>query len=119
MSIQILLDQARVAPGGSIAGRVVLTPLSEEAKRKVEMSVLWETAGKGDTDMGVILHAVLADDDPERANAEHPFEQRLPLLPLSYAGKLLKLRWLVRVRRFRPFADDLVVDQEFHVGWDP
>ena len=97
----------------------MLTPLSEEARRKVELSVLWETAGKGDTDMGVrLLHSVLSDDDPARGNSEHPFEARLPLLPVSYTGTLIKLRWLVRVRRLRPFAEDFVVEEEVFVGWE-
>lgn len=119
MSIEIVLDRERVEPGGKISGRVLLTPSDEEAGRKVEMSVLWETAGKGDTDLGVIFHTVLTDGDPASASGEHPFEQQLPMLPVSYAGTLIKVRWLVRVRRLRPLADDLVVERELSVGWYP
>lgn len=118
MSITISLDAWRCRPGSLLSGRVALTPLAEDAERKVELSVLWETEGKGDTDRGVLLHRVLSDGDPVAGSAEHAFEVKLPLLPVSYAGTLIKVRWLVRVRRVFTLADDLLEEAEFHVGPD-
>jgi hypothetical protein len=73
--------------------------------------VLWETSGKGTTDLGVVHHVTL----PEAA--EHGFDVQLPLLPLTYVGTLIKVRWFVRVRTLVMLGDDLVTDAELEVGW--
>ena len=119
MSITIELDAKRLRPGGTVSGRVLLDPLPDDERRKVELSVLWETSGKGDTDIGVALFRVLADGDPVAARAEHRFEARLPALPLSYAGTLIKIDWLVRVRRLDPMGSDFVWDENFVVATEP
>lgn len=116
MEIELEGDAAEREPGSLLRGRVVLTPLPGHEQRKVELSVLWQTEGKGDTDLGVVLHRVLAEDG-QGATGSHDFEVRLPLLPVSYSGTLLKVRWLVRVRRFAPMADDQLEEKDLLVRW--
>lgn len=111
MSIQIQLERSEHEPGGVVRGKVVSNPPVGQEDRKVELSVLWQTDGKGDTDLGVPLHREL--DRP----GTHDFEVRLPLLPVSYSGTLLKIRWLVRVRRHAPLGDDEIEEKEFVVRW--
>jgi hypothetical protein len=113
--IEIELEEREVPAGGVVRGRVRLVPTEEEASRRVELSVLWETEGKGDTDRGVVHFAVLADGDPSAARREHAFEVRLPLMPVTYDGVLLRIRWCVRVRRRATFDDDQSVDWVFTV----
>ncbi len=117
MSAEIELSAEYVAPGTALSGRVTLRPAEDETRQTVELSVLWVTSGKGDTDMGVVLHRVLCDGDEAAATAAHAFEVTLPLLPLSYAGALLKVQWLVRVRRRRLLGEDAVFNAPFVVGW--
>jgi hypothetical protein len=78
---------------------------------------LWETEGKGDQDIGVALYRVLSEGDAKAGASEYTFEVELPTLPVSYSGTLFKLRWIVRVRRLAPDADDTVVDAVFNVAW--
>jgi hypothetical protein len=115
MTAKIRIEEKRLRPGSVLRGSVLLAPESGDEKNKVELSVLWETAGKGDTDRGIVLFRVLAEDDPVRARAETKFEAPLPLLPVSYTGKLLQVRWLVRVRRLRASSNDDLYEESFSV----
>jgi hypothetical protein len=119
MSVAVKLETPRVSPGAMLRGSVVLDPPPGEEQRRVELSVLWEAFGKGTTDMGVVLFSVLADDEPTAARSEHSFETRLPLLPLSYDGNIVKIGWLVRVRRVHPTGADLVLDEPFTMELEP
>jgi hypothetical protein len=106
------LERSRYVPGELLRAKVRLDP--EAAGRRVELSVLWETSGKGDTDVGVIFHRVLAGED---AAAEHHVEVRLPALPLTYTGDIVKIAWAVRVRRLAMIGDDDVLDAPFVLAW--
>lgn len=113
--IAIELERRSVPAGDVVRGRVHLTPEPSDAGRRVELTVLWETEGKGDTDMGVAHFQVLADGDAAAATRTHAFEARLPLAPVSYDGTILKIQWLVRVRRLARLGNDLVVDETFEM----
>lgn len=117
VSAHVFLESRSYVPGAMLRGRVELDPMSGDESKRVELAVLWETEGKGDTDLGVILHRVLADGDPVAAKTTHTFEVMLPFLPLSYAGNLLKIGWRVRVRRFALSGDDDVYDEPFELAW--
>lgn len=117
MSAHIVLESRRFVPGSVLRGKVQLDPLPGDASRRVELAVLWETEGKGDTDLGVVLHRVLSDGDGAAATGGHAFEVTLPFLPLSYAGNLIKIGWRVRVRRLSALADDDVYDEPFELAW--
>ncbi|MFO0564676.1 MAG: hypothetical protein U0263_03385 [Polyangiaceae bacterium] len=113
-SIGIELEHLALEPGSVLRGRVRVPAPSGDSKRQVELSVQWETQGKGDTDRGVVLFEELAA--AEQQELEHAFEVRLPLLPVSWAGTLLKVRWIVRVRCFAG-GDETSEEREVHVGW--
>jgi hypothetical protein len=114
--IHIEVEESEVRAGGVVKGRVVLTPSEDQAARRVELAVLWETEGKGNTDLGVAYFAVLADGDRDAARRTHTFAAQLPLAPLTYEGRTLRIRWLVRVKRLaRLGGDDEVVDATFRV----
>jgi hypothetical protein len=104
-------------PGGTLRGRVALLPLPGDAERRVELAVLWQTEGKGNTDIGVVFYRVLCDGDAVAGTGEHTFETLLPILPVTYYGHLVKVGWLVRVRRLAMLGDDTVIDQPFQVVW--
>ncbi|MBL8716922.1 MAG: hypothetical protein JNL79_13050 [Myxococcales bacterium] len=104
--MQVELERCQLRPGEVVRGRVQL----DAEGARTELSVLWETQGKGTTDLGVIHHR-------ELGAGEHPFEVALPRLPLTYVGTLIKVRWLVRLRRIATIGDDQVVDAEFEVAW--
>lgn len=109
MTIAIAIEEKRLMPGGVVRGTVTLDPIAEEAGNRVELSVLWETSGKGDTDLGLVLFREL------EGRGSFAFEAPLPLLPLSYDGGLLGIQWIVRVRRLRALAQDDIVDEPFRM----
>jgi len=120
MGASIEIPQFRYPPGAIIKGKVALLPLPGDEELGVELAILWETVGKGDTDLGVIYHRVLVDKNTPRsaATAEHAFEAQLPALPLSYGGRLIQIIWRVRVRRAgRIGSNDGVYDQAFELAW--
>jgi hypothetical protein len=47
------------------------------------------------------------------------FSTRLPNSPLSYDGRIVKIRWCVRVRVFLPRGVELVEDELFQLGCVP
>lgn len=107
ITIEIALEERQLRPGGVVRGTVTLSPLPGDEDNRVELSVLWQTSGKGDTDLGIVLFRAL------EGRGEFPFEAPLPLLPLSYDGGLLSIAWLVRVRRLRTLTADEIVDEPF------
>jgi len=119
-SVAIVLDGAgRIyRPGDTFSGRYWIESLDAEQIRAIEASVLWHTEGKGDEDMAV--HEFRRRD----AERELPFDPRrterfsttLPNSPLSYDGRLVKLRWCVRVRVLLHRGKDLVGEKGFQLG---
>ncbi len=101
--ISIELARATIEAGGVVEGRVVFDR-GERGDATTELSILWETSGKGDTDIGVVHFAKIEN------RGEHRFKVQLPLLPLNYVGRILVIGWFVRVRR-----GDQTVDEPFTV----
>jgi hypothetical protein len=67
----------------------------------VEASVLWYTEGKGDSDMGVhFFERRTADAQLPQLAGPAEIAAPLPNSPLSYEGRIIKIRWCVRVRAF-------------------
>jgi hypothetical protein len=107
-------------PGETLSGscRWFVEPPSDV--RRVELSVLWRTEGKGDEDFGVhFFQAVSADATREEIASPLAFSTTLPPSPLSYDGPLLKIRWCVRVRVFLKRGKDIVYDKPFQLGRVP
>lgn len=97
--ISVELTKGTVEAGSALEGRLVFDE-DERGDSTVEFSVLWETSGKGDTDMGVVHFAKVTN------RGELAFRVQLPLLPLSYDGTVLTITWLVRVRSGNDVLDE-------------
>ena len=92
--------------------RVALDDLSA-----IEVSVLWYTEGKGDTDMHV-HHFKRIDEEQIRRNGladKQSLSCLLPATPLSYYGRLIQLRWCVRLRLFMKDGREVVANQPFYL----
>ena len=125
--IQSDVSQSFYKPGQTLCGGYTFSGVTSEEIQRVEVSVLWFTEGKGDEDMGVhffesILWKEFSSEKENRNEAEHPggtFSVVLPMAPLSYYGKILKIRWNVRVRLFLIDGQDFNADWLFTVGEIP
>ena len=102
--VVIRLDEAgrNFEPGEVLAGQYVIHSVEPGDVKAIEVSVLWYTEGKGDEDLDVHEFWRQSTDDGEYIDPHRPgrFSTKLPCTPLSYEGRIVKIRWCVRVRAF-------------------
>jgi hypothetical protein len=98
--VRLELVTAACPPGGELTGAFVIPGGPPPETKRVELSVLWHTSGKGTEDLGVIHYEAWTVDDRTLETMPNPgtFTVRLPLTPWSYDGTLVKIHWLARVR---------------------
>jgi hypothetical protein len=108
-------------PEDTLSGQYWIKSLDAEQVKAIEVSVLWHTEGKGDEDMAVHEFWRRDADDGIPLDAAQPerFSTTLPNSPLSYQGRIVKLRWCVRVRAFLHRGKELVGEKEFQLGSVP
>ena len=95
--------------------RISRIPLEEI--QGLEVSVLWSTEGKGDEDLHVHHFHRISENQSRRGgiSSEHFIECDLPATPLSYHGRLISLRWCVRLRMFLANGREIVSEQPFYL----
>lgn len=108
-------------PGETLSGEYRLLAAAPEEVKAVEVSVLWYTEGKGDEDLAIHEFWRLDADSGDCIDASRPerFRTVLPYSPLSYEGKIVKIRWCVRVRAFLAHGKEIVGQQVFRLGCVP
>lgn len=110
--------QPCLEPGDTLEFEYSINRVPAEIVDSLEASVLWHTEGKGSEDIGVHFF--------ERLSAQElslqPIDQlrvlatTLPCSPQSYEGKLLKIRWCVRLRLFLKNRREISTEQAFYLG---
>lgn len=121
LSMTLHSKRREYLPGEILAGEYRVDALGNAEPEAVEVSVLWQTEGKGDEDLAVHYFERLSAEEGDALDLRGPryFSTTLPASPLSYEGVLIKIRWHVRVRVFFKRARELVVDQPFRLGIIP
>jgi hypothetical protein len=116
-TIQIALsrDKTEYLRGEVLSGSVTVYSASLDEPRRSELSVLWYTEGIGDEDLGIVHFQLLGEDATVLGTHTYPFEVTLPVVPLTYHGRLVKIHWVVRVRVQHAAAPDTVQDMPFIV----
>lgn len=104
--------------GESLAGEYRLTAMGPDEIKAVEVSVLWSSEGKGDDDMAVHDFRRLSAENGDTIDPAVPgrFNTTLPNSPLTYEGRLVKLRWCTRVRVFIDGNREVVGELPFRLG---
>lgn len=87
-------------PGGTLRAAILFARTAEAGT--VDVEVKWQTAGKGTTDSGVVASFAF-EIGPEVRR----IEARLPLLPLTYGGELVRIGWGVSLKRRGLFSPDV------------
>ncbi len=102
ISMTLLQAQPSYQPGDTLKWEFQLDAVPKEDVKSVETSVLWQTEGKGDEDIGVhyFKRAIKSEFEEGDLRVLQKFETVLPNSPLSYDGSIVKIKWLVRVRAF-------------------
>jgi hypothetical protein len=117
-----LADRRRAwQPGELLEGTYRIDRADLAEIKAVELSVLWYTEGKGDEDLGVHYFQRVALEEGQSLDLGLPqaFGTRLPNSPLSYDGRIVKIRWCVRVRVFLHRGKPLVCEEPFQLGSVP
>lgn len=98
--IEILLElpEGCARPGQPLRGGLRLNVPEPLPVQRLEASVVWYTEGRGDKDEGVAWHQTLAENEELDSQRAFPLEIPMPDSPWTYDGKLIKIRWVVRVR---------------------
>jgi hypothetical protein len=108
-------------PGDTISGQYWIESLDAGQLKAAELSILWRTDGKGDEDMAVHEFGRCDGEDQRPLDPVEPrtFCTTLPNSPLSYEGRIVKLRWCVRVRAFLARGKELLGERTFQLGRVP
>jgi hypothetical protein len=101
ISIHIRRQRPVYRPGDELECQYQIDAIDPVEIQALEASVLWQTDGKGDVDLGIHYF-----ERRTPRGASDDFRQQftlktiLPKSPSSYDGEIVKIRWCVRVRLF-------------------
>ncbi len=111
-------DQRHFRPGEILSGHYRVDGADPAQLDALELSVLWYTEGKGDQDLAVHLFQRFLADHNGRLDGRQAgwFSTQLPPSPLSYEGRIIKIRWCVRVRLFLSGGREIVCEEPFRLG---
>lgn len=104
------------APGDELIADFQIDAVDPGEVEAVEVSVLWYTEGKGDEDLGVHFFKRFDGTPGADLHELRSIRTTLPYSPLSYDGRIVKVRWCVRVRAFLKRGRFVVADQWFQLG---
>ena len=104
--------------GESLAGEYRLTSMDAGQIKAIEISILWSSQGKGDDDMAVHDFQRLSVENGDVITPRVPgrFSTILPNSPVTYEGRIVKLRWCARVRVFMTDSREVVGELPFRLG---
>ena len=88
-------DQSHFRPGEHVEFTVSLQ--FDEIPERIELRVLWNTQGKGDTDLEEVDRMTL-NNPPLQETRQIAY--RLPRSPHSFSGKLISLVWAIEAIAF-------------------
>lgn len=121
VSVHLDNNRRHYFPGDILAGYYRFDSRSGPRVKAVEIAVLWQTEGKGETDLSVHEFFRMDFEAGDLVDFSSPqrFTTTLPHSPLSYDGQLVKIRWCVRIRVFREKANELTGEKIFFLGAVP
>ena len=117
VNVSLCREDATYECGESLAVSWHVSRITLDKLQSIELSVLWHSMGKGDEDLRV-HHFVRLDEDHIRRLGladDQALTCDLPMTPLSYYGRLINLRWCIRLRLFMTDGREIVTEQPFHL----
>lgn len=121
LSLCIVGPKRTFAAGDELVCEYQIDAVEPADIQAVEFSVLWQTAGKGEDDLGVHFfeRRLPADAEDGDLRPMRRLRTRLPTSPLSYHGAILSVRWCARLRLFLRRGREFVVEHPFELGCVP
>ncbi len=117
MNISLCHEDGRYEAGGMLMAKWRISRVPIDQLQGLEASVLWHTEGKGDEDLHVHHFQRLTEQQLRSAGLadEQSITCRLPVTPLSYHGKLITIRWSLRLRLFLVGSREILTEHPFYV----
>lgn len=118
LGLRLATLQPGLEPGDILDFEYCIQRVSAQMIDRLEVSVAWYTEGKGSEDIGVHFF----ESHPRSELAKMALSQprriavKLPHTPLSYEGKLFKIRWCARLRLFLADGREKTAEQRFYLG---
>jgi hypothetical protein len=101
ISIHIRRQRPVYRPGDELECQYQIDAIDPAEIQALEASVLWQTDGKGDVDLGIhYFERRTPRGDADDFRQQYTLKTLLPKSPSSYDGEIVKIRWCVRVRLF-------------------
>ena len=118
IEIELCDGSSQFQPGDYLMCEYRLRGIEGLDVTSLEASVIWVTEGKGSEDIGVHFFQRITKDALTRSTVATPkrLSTVLPNSPLSYAGEIVKVRWVVRIRMFYAEEQEISRDLEFELG---
>lgn len=118
LGLRLLSLQPCLEPQELLEFEYCLKRVTSEMIDRLEVSVIWYTEGKGSEDIGVHYFESVTSEQLTYACLEEPRRVAtiLPPNPLSYEGRLLKIRWCVRLRLYLLDGREMRAEQPFYLG---
>ena len=117
MSVSLCREDGIYEAGGTVSATWSVSRVTLDQLQAIEASVMWHTEGKGDEDLHVHHFHRLDENHIRRLGLadEQSLECDLPTTPLSYHGRLISVRWCVRLRLFMTGGREIVAERPFHL----
>jgi hypothetical protein len=117
ISIHLRRHRPVYQPGDELECQYQIDAVDPADIQALEASVLWQTDGKGDTDLGIhYFERRTPRDAQDDFRQQFTLKTVLPKSPRSYDGEIVKIRWCVRVRLFLKRGKELVYERPFQLG---
>jgi len=118
LGLRLLTLQHALEPGETLDFEFCIQRVSAELIDRLEISVGWYTEGKGSEDRGVLYFKSMSRNELSQIplTNSHRLETVLPSSPLSYEGRLFKLRWCIRLRLFLSDGRQISAEHPFYLG---
>jgi hypothetical protein len=118
LSLVIEGSSSRVfVPGETLAVEFQVDAVDPGELTALEASVLWYTEGKGDEDLGIhYFKRYTVQREGATLHELRSLRTILPASPLSYDGRIAKVRWCVRLRVFLTRNRQFTDSQIFQLG---
>lgn len=118
IGLRFLGLQNALEPKETLEFEYCVRSVKAEDVDRVELSVVWFTEGKGTEDIGVHLFETLSPEQLCQQGCDSPrrVSTVMPTTPLSYEGRLFKIRWCVRIRLFLNNGREITTEQPFYLG---
>ncbi len=118
LGLRLVSLQQGLEPRETLEFEYCLKRVTAEMVDRLEVSVMWCTEGKGSEDLGVHFFESVTR---EQLATQPPSQPRrvgtvLPAYPLSYEGRIMKIRWCVRLRLYLSDGREITAEQPFYLG---